>query len=170
MRNIYIITLLVSLLFSPSWGETLTINDLVTRNNLYYKKFTDIPFTGEISGKESGKFKKGKKEGKWVYYHENGQLRIKINYKNGNLNRKGNFKRGKKHGLWERYYKTGKLEYKINYKDGIKDGLEEEYFTTGKLMSKGTYKGGKKNGLFEYYTNNGLIEKTESWKNGVKQE
>ena len=77
MRNFFIITLLISLLSLPSWSETLTINDLVTRNDLYYKKFTNTPFTGEISGLESGKFKKGKRVGEWILYHENGQLRSK---------------------------------------------------------------------------------------------
>ena len=33
------------------------MNDLVERNGLYYKKFTDIPFTGELTGIESGKIK-----------------------------------------------------------------------------------------------------------------
>ena len=42
------------------------MDDLVERNNLYYKKFTDVPFTGVVSGKGNGQFKKGKREGKWV--------------------------------------------------------------------------------------------------------
>ena len=81
MRNIFTIITLISLLSSPSWSET--IEDLVERGGLYYKKFTETPFTGEISGKENGKFNKGKKEGRWVYYHENGQLKKRVNYKNG---------------------------------------------------------------------------------------
>ena len=47
------------LLSSPSWSETLTMDDLVERDDLYYKKFTNVPFTGEISRIESGKFKNG---------------------------------------------------------------------------------------------------------------
>ena len=58
MRKIIsvILVLFLSFISSPSWSEILTINDLVTRNDLYYKKFTNTPFTGEISGLESGKF------------------------------------------------------------------------------------------------------------------
>ena len=40
---------------------------LVERNNLYYKKFTNVPFTGEISGEKNGSFKKGKKDGEWLF-------------------------------------------------------------------------------------------------------
>ena len=43
-----ILILFLSLLSSPSWSETLTMDDLVERNDLYYKKFTDVPFTGEV--------------------------------------------------------------------------------------------------------------------------
>ena len=83
MRKIISIILIhfLSLISLPSWSET--IKDLVERDGLYYKKFTDTPFTGEISGIENGKFKKGKREGKWVHYHKNGQLKLKQNYKFG---------------------------------------------------------------------------------------
>ena len=47
---------------SVSWSESLTIDDLVYRNDLYYKKFTNDPYTGEISGIENGNIEKGKKK------------------------------------------------------------------------------------------------------------
>ena len=75
------------------WSETLTIDDLVEREGLYYKKFTTAPFTGEISGgtlNENGKFKNGKKDGEFSYYWNNGQLMGIENYKDGKL-----------HGLFE---------------------------------------------------------------------
>ena len=40
--------LFVSLLSSPSWGDGISFDDLVERGGLYYKKFTDVPFTGNI--------------------------------------------------------------------------------------------------------------------------
>ena len=75
MRNTFIFTLSVSLLFSPSWSETSGdisgdiyghfrfISDLVERNDTYYKKFTDTPFTGEVSGIENGSINNGRKNG-----------------------------------------------------------------------------------------------------------
>ena len=57
------LTLFLLIFCTPSWSETLTMDDLVKRNDLYYKKFTNDPFTGEISGIESGSLKKGKKNG-----------------------------------------------------------------------------------------------------------
>jgi hypothetical protein len=42
--------LFISLLSSPSWSETVSWDDLVERNDLFYEKFTDVPFTGEVKG------------------------------------------------------------------------------------------------------------------------
>ena len=125
MRNIFIITILLSLFSSPSWNETLTLEDLVLRNNLYYKKFTDVPFTGEIFGLENGRFKNGELEGFWKYYYKDGQLSSNRNYKDG-----------KKDGLWETYYENGQLKTKGNYKDGIREVPMEHYDEDGKLLFK----------------------------------
>ena len=125
MRNIFIITILLSLFSSPSWSETLTLEDLVLRNNRYYKKFTDVPFTGEIFGLENGRFKNGELEGFWKYYYKDGQLR-----------NKGNYKDGKKDGLWETYYENGQLKTKGNYKEGIREVPMEYYDEDGKLLFK----------------------------------
>ena len=58
-----ILILFLSLLSSPSWSESLTMDDLVERENLFYKKFTNKPITAKIET-----------------YWENGQL-----YENGEI-------------------------------------------------------------------------------------
>jgi len=65
-------------------------DDLEERNGLTYKKLTDVPFTGLV-------------EQKW----NNGQLRIKVPYKDG-----------KKDGVEEEYYDNGQLNSKLTYKNG----------------------------------------------------
>ena len=74
---------MVLLFPSLALGETVKDEDLVLRDGLYYKKFTDVPFTGKITGEFQGKLKNGKKEGPWVVYHDNGQLMSKGTYKDG---------------------------------------------------------------------------------------
>ena len=103
-----------------SWSESITMDDLVERNELYYKKFTDNPFTGEISGIENGSFKNGKMNGEWLRYYENGQLNEKVNFKDG-----------KRNGLLENYYRNGQLLGKGNYKDGKADGFSKTDAITG---------------------------------------
>lgn len=84
------------------------MKDLVERDGLYYKKFTVVPFTGNITGKKTqGTIKNGKKEGLWIYYYSNGQLSYK-----------GTFKDGKKDGTWIECHRNGQLRLKVTYKDG----------------------------------------------------
>ena len=82
------------------------MDDLVERDGLFYKKFTNTPFTGEVSGIESGDFKNGTRIGEWLFFHENGQLHLV-----------GKYKDGKEDGVWE-FFDDGFLIYTLTYKDG----------------------------------------------------
>ena len=123
--------LFISLLSSPSWSVTL--GDLVHREGIYYEKFTDVPFTGKVTGKEQGSFKNGVKDGTWVSYHKNGQLESK-----------GNFKNGEAEGAWVRYWGNGQLFYKGNFKNGKYNGTWVAFNEDGSVFKSwtGTYKDG----------------------------
>ena len=108
MKKLFL-TLFLLIFCTPSWSEILTMDNLVERNNLFYKKFTNVPFTGEVSGIENGNIKNGRKNGEWVSYHKNGQL-----------DTNGKWKNGKEDGLREIYYKNGQLDSKGNWKHGKK--------------------------------------------------
>ena len=64
----------VVLSFTSEMVFAESIDDLVVRDETYYKKFSDIPFTGKISGKISTGVDYGKLQGLWLSYYENGQL------------------------------------------------------------------------------------------------
>tara|TARA_R100001443_G_scaffold116130_1_gene135730 strand:- start:240 stop:734 length:495 start_codon:yes stop_codon:yes gene_type:complete len=156
-----ILTLALSLLALPSWGADLTMDDLVYRNGLYYKKFTNEPFTGEVSGKHSVKFKSGKAHGVWEWYYDNGQLREVRKYKDG-----------KRDGLYEGYYDNGQLGSIGKYKEGNRDGLWEWYYDNGQLGGKGNYEDDKRESYWEFFNEDGTVdtERTGTYKNGVKQD
>ena len=121
--------LFISLLSSPSWSVTL--GDLVERNDLYYEKFTDVPFSGEVTGKTQGSFKNGKRDGAWVWYYENGQLSWKTSYNNGYFT-----------GDTVSYYRNGQLQWKGTWKSNMREGVWVNYNEDGtknKILS-GTYK------------------------------
>ena len=59
MRTI-LIALMITLA-TQAGAENLTYDDLVKRNGLYFKKFSNMPFSGEAFGQFSGSFKDGKK-------------------------------------------------------------------------------------------------------------
>ena len=116
-------TVLFCLTSSVSWSTEY--KDLAERDGIFYKKFSDIPFTGKISGKKTGSFKNGKKDGSWIEYHKNGQLYYK-----------GNYKLGLAEGSIVAYHNNGKLWYKGNYKNGLLNGQWVTYFYNGKLSMK----------------------------------
>jgi hypothetical protein len=92
--------LLLTLLF-PSLAYGVTMDDLVQRPHwigLYYKKFSDVPFTGKVTGKIQGSLKNGKWDGPLLLYHANGQLQGK-----------GTWKDGKRVGPWVKYWENGQL-------------------------------------------------------------
>ncbi len=172
MKKLFI-TLFLLIFCTPSWSETLTIDDLVERNNIYYKKFNNVPFTGKVSGIENGSFQKGKKNGEWLRYHENGQLHIKSNYKdgkeNGQLRYSLNFKDDKLNGLSKSFGKNGQLLTEEIYKDGKLNGLSKSYYENGQLHIKFNYKDGKLDGLVESFSEDGSLINTQNWKDGVIQ-
>ena len=63
---------LVSLLPSPALSEDVTKDDLVERDALYYKQFTDVPFTGKLTGKSQGSMKNGKYNVSWLFFYSSG--------------------------------------------------------------------------------------------------
>ena len=112
MKRILAPILLLTLLFPPlALGEEVKIEDLVKRDGLYYPKFSEVPFTGKVTGNYQGKIKDGKRHGPWVKYHENGQLSAK-----------GTFKDGGRDGPWVWYNEDGTVdeEYTGPFKDGVK--------------------------------------------------
>ena len=139
--------------------EVVTIDDLVEREGIYYKKFTDVPFSGKVTGIEQGTFKNGKKEGPWVSYWENGQLKMKGDY--GDRGREG---------PWVSYWENGQLEMKGDYRDRGREGPWVSYWENGQLEMKGDYKNGKTEGPWVGYNEDGTVNEknTVTYKNGFK--
>ena len=162
MRHLLTSVILVVFLFpSLALGQGVTMDDLVVRDGLYYKEFTDVPFTGEVTGQHQGRIKDGKQDGPWVSYYENGQLYGK-----------GTWKDGKQDGLWVSYYKNGQLYGETTFKDGVNDGPLVSYYEDGQLSEKGTYKDGERDGPWVGFNKDGTVneEWTGTFKDNVKVE
>ena len=155
--NTLLTILFISLLSSPSWS--VTIGDLVKRDDLYYEKFTDVPYTGKVTGEEQGSFKNGVKDAAWIGYWSNGQLYYK-----------GNYKHGVPEGAWVYYYENGQLDFKVGMKDGMSEGTRVSYYENGQLKSKGGYKNHLREGAWFEYNSDGTVNKpwTGTFKDGWK--
>ena len=157
MRTLFIIPLvLLSLVSFPSWG--LSMDDLVYREGLYYKKFSDIPFTGEIDGQSTGSIQSGSQEGDWIYFHENGQLFTKGNYQNG-----------KRNGDWVYFHENGKVSSQRTYKNDKLEGSWRSYRSNGRLWEKGTFTNDGKEGSWIRYYENGRVWEESTYSAGIKE-
>ena len=160
MRHILTSVFLVVLLFPTlALGGEVKWKDLVYREGLFYKKSSDVPFKGKVTGKSQGTIKNGKFDGPWDRYHDNGKLKEKGIYRNG-----------KEEGPWVRYHKNGQLSDKGTYKYGEKDGPWVRYYDNGQLHFKGTWKDRNPDGPWVSYNKDGTVNEkwTGTFKNGVK--
>ncbi len=96
-----------------------------------------------------GKFFKTKKDGKWEYLGQAGNVVFTEFYENG-----------EKNGLFTTYYPTGEIYEVIKWANGVKDGGSITYFQNGLIMSSVSYKNGKEHGpvISYYYTGKKRIE------------
>ena len=95
------------------------------------------------------------KNGLKKYYHENGEIRKEVNYKDGKID-----------GFYITYYDNGQLESKIEIKDGLKQGLSSIYYRNGQLESKIIYKNDEPDGPYNIYYENGEINEQGVFENG----
>ena len=105
-------------------SEKVKMNDLTERGGLYFKKSSEIPFTGELEGRYQGKMVNGKREGLWLTYSPDGNLWFKKTYVNGIID-----------GISCMYHKNGQLRSKSLYDMGV-ELTTEEYDKKGELKFK----------------------------------
>lgn len=158
----------------------IDFRELVLIDKIYYKKFTDIPFTGNVFGQQRGFIKKGNPTGPWTEFHNNGTIKIqgviknKIwdgakfeYYDNGQLHYKSFYKNRKKEGPYILYYRDGTLEGNINYKNGKKDGPFEIFYDNGQLRFKGNFINGLEEGTLVSYYKDGKLHFKHEYKKGL---
>ena len=134
-------------------------SDLVYTADLFYKKFSSQPFTGRVGGQVQGALKKGKWDGHYAEFWDNGRLF-----------KKGTYKSDKWEGPWVYYHDNGKLMSKGTFKDGKRERPWIYYSRNGQLLSKGTYKDGKEEGPWVYFKEDGTkdMEYSGTYRNGEK--
>jgi len=75
-----------------------------------------------------GGYKHKKRNGKWVYYHEDGKIWSE-----------GFFINGKSDGVRKTYFDNGKLRYEGNYKEDVRVGKWRFYDENGRLIKEVDY-------------------------------
>lgn len=119
--------------------------------------------SGQMTGEGIIK-KDGKKQGSWISYYKDGNIKAKgiyydnvktgkwtYYYPNGQVEQTGKYtENGRPDGEWIWYYRSGKVLREENYFNGLKEGLMTEYSENGKSIIQGEYISGTKNGFWFY--------------------
>jgi antitoxin component YwqK of YwqJK toxin-antitoxin module len=98
---------------------------------------------------------KGQEEGLWELFDFNGNIRLRIP-----------FKEGKEDGIEEVFGENGNIKWRTSYKKGKQDGIEEMFYDNGNIESRTSYKDGKIDGIAEEFDEQGNITETYLWKDG----
>ena len=140
MKKIICLFILIGAV-SFSSQKTVYKNQLKILNDLVVCKGDNSIFTGKVvDGKNREYFKKGKAQGKWLTFYENGKLKSIENWSEGNLNGK--------HII---YRENGTKYVEINYKDGKENGEYKIFYENGKPRVYGKFKKGKPIGEWKVY-------------------
>ena len=98
----------------------------------------------------------GRRQGKWVDYHENGQVRYR-----------GQFKNNEPIGDFLYYSENGNLIAKNTYLKKSQESVSEMYSENGQVIAKGNYLNKKKNGEWKYFSEkDGSLVLVEYYDNG----
>jgi antitoxin component YwqK of YwqJK toxin-antitoxin module len=191
-HTLLIITALMLVVGCGSDSIKLDINNLIDRGGLKYAPNDDEPYTGDVfelyeDGKKKldGNYRNGLMNGKWTYYHENGQIhgqgrfidgdgsnpsessgipfngrsgRWKFWYENGQKSSEKTYKDGKQNGKWTEWYENGQKRGEGTFKDGKYDGLNANWYENGQKSFEGTYKNGILIGKYELWFEDGTKE------------
>jgi antitoxin component YwqK of YwqJK toxin-antitoxin module len=128
-----------------------------------------------------GQYLRGRQQGDWTFYHENGTADRKVRFENGlpdgevdvyrddgTLAIKRVFAKGKRTGAWVTYDRTGKQPLREeNYEDGEPNGLWKSYFSSGQLQREIPIKNGKRDGLAREWNADGSERGELSYVDGV---
>ncbi len=160
-------------------GDTINRIDLQGRKQGLWLYFNDTYKNGII---QQGFYKDGKKQGEWIVYYKNGNIKSKsfykdnhifgpvtTYYKDGTIREQGRWERNKWVGDYRYYYPNGKLKFMWHYdKSGKRTGKQVYYYDSGKKYVEGTWSGGKENGWIKEYYPSGQLHVVSLWKNGLQ--
>ena len=126
-------------------------------------------------------FTMGKRNGPFVYYHENGNIQLigkYINdeldstvtclYENGLTKYIHQYSKGIRTGWSMTYYKSGQLEQKVYLINDVPNGLMQSYYPAGNIRSEIEYSNGIRNGKCYKYHLTGSIAEETYYKQGLQ--
>jgi antitoxin component YwqK of YwqJK toxin-antitoxin module len=146
-----VLLFLSSLLFSSCGKEEIPKSSLIIKDNLLYKRDSNVPFTGREKALVESKIidyevKDGYKHGQFRMYYTDGKLELE-----GQLDSNRNV------GKWQYFHPNGVLESEGNFDYDLPDGKWFWYYPDGKKKEEGFFNKGKRIGIWYQYDRDGKI-------------
>jgi len=123
-----------------------------------------------------------KKNGLWIEYYCNGNLKNKIQYvngrpdgyciiyhENGKIQEEGQWssKLNRWVGKYRLYYENGQVQHEFNFnQNGKREGPAKYYYENGQLAIEGNFINGQETGVFKEYYENGDLKAEKTFNNG----
>jgi antitoxin component YwqK of YwqJK toxin-antitoxin module len=147
----FLFFILLSLLFLSCGKEEIPKSSLIVKDNLLYKRGSNIPFTGREKALVDNKIveydvKDGLKHGDFRIFSADGKLEIQ-----------GQIDSNKNVGKWQYFYTNGKVESEGYFNYDRPDGKWVWNYPDGKRKEEGSYHNGERTGIWSQYDNNGEI-------------
>ncbi len=114
-----------------------------------------------------GNFKDGKPVDEWKRFHEGGQVKAIINYKQNSVSAftqlfdklgkkvaEGNYVNQKKEGNWI-YFSENRKVAEEQFQNDLKNGTSFKYYETGELMEEFEWKEGNQDGKYQIFYKSG---------------
>jgi len=131
---------------------------------------------------EEGMYIDNKKNGLWIEYYCNGNLKGKIQYvngrpdgyciiyhENGKIMEEGQWssKLNRWVGKYRLYYENGQVQHEFYYnQNGKREGPARYYYENGQLAIEGNFVNGQETGVFREYYENGDLKAEKTFNNG----
>lgn len=157
-KRLLVVFILCLILISCEKREELFSNTQKKDGLIYItnegKPYTGILVTHYKNGqiREKLNFKQGKYDGKNFSYYENGQIKEKFNFKDDMLD-----------GEVISYYEDGQIEAKFNFKQGKQEGENFSFYKNGQIEMKLDFKKGQLDGKMISYYEDGKIRDEINW-------
>ena len=146
-----LLVIISSVLFYSCAKEEMPKSSLIIKDNLLYKKGSDVPFTGRERAFVENKIieydvKDGYKHGDFRIFSEDGILELQ-----------GQIDSNRNVGKWQYYYPSGEIESEGYFVNNVADGKWSWYHRDGTLSEEGIFQNGIRVGMWYQFNNSGEI-------------
>ena len=170
VSNIHKFYLLYAILFSLFFyscdDKDIPRSSLELKDNLLYKRGSNIPFTGRERALVNNQIveydvKDGYKHGVFRIFSEDGVLEME-----------GQLDSNKNVGRWRYYYANGRIESEGFFINDMPEGKWKWYHQGGAVKEEGIFRNGIRKGMWYQYNNSGnvIVEKNYDLKDTLATE